>query len=142
MIPHPAEPPETSVSSDPTTHDPVLTGLLLCRDLIFTTKITQTAASFGCRIYVASNELQAASHIELSQPRVVFVDLTAGEMVAPTALARYLKLGRADASFVAFGPHVDAESLAAAKSAGCQSVLTRKKFTAELPELIRFYFRR
>ena len=65
----------------------------------------------------------ARSLIETSQPRVVFIDLTAGEMAAPGALIAYQKLAGPDAWFVAFGPHVEAEALAAAKAAGCQVVL-------------------
>jgi len=122
------------------TTDPESTGLLLCRDLIFTTKVKETAAALGYQIQVAGNPLLARSLIESSRPRVVFVDLTAGEMVAPGALSDYRKLAGPDVWFVAFGPHVEAESLTAARTAGCQAVLTRSKFTAELPELMRIYF--
>ena len=55
------------------------TGLLLCRDLIFTTKVKGTAAELGYRMLVASDESLAKSLIETYRPRVVFVDLTAGE---------------------------------------------------------------
>jgi hypothetical protein len=41
---------------------------------------------------------------------------------------------------VAFGPHVDANALVAAKAAGCQVVMPRSKFSAELPDLLRCYF--
>src|SRR5262249_48889882 len=109
----------------PKPENPEATGVLLSRDLIFTTKITSTAAALGSRVHVASNEFSATSLIESSRPQVVFVDLTAGAMVAPEALARYRKQTGPGSQFVAFGPHVDADSLAAAQSAGCQVVLTR-----------------
>jgi len=134
--------PVTIVSSVSTTTNLELTGLLLCRDLIFTTKVKETAAALGYRIQVAGDPLLAKSLIETSRPRVVFIDLTAGEMVAPGVLSAYLKLASPDIWFVAFGPHVEAESLIAAKNAGCQAVLTRSKFAAELPELMRLYFSR
>ena len=60
----------------------------------------------------------------------------------PSALNTYQSLAGSDAWFVAFGPHVEADSLAAAKAAGCQVVLPRSKFTAELPELMQRYFSR
>ena len=115
-------------------------GLLLSCDLIFTTKVKQTAAALGYSVLVASNTSLARSLIEKSRPRVVFVDLTAGEMVSPIALSTYLELAGADAWFLAFGPHVEADVLAAAKAAGCQVVLPRSKFAADLPELMRRYF--
>jgi len=43
--------------------------------------------------------------------------------------------------FVAFGSHVDTEALAAARAAGCDPVMPRSKFSMELHELIRRYFR-
>jgi hypothetical protein len=115
-------------------------GLLLSRDLIFTTKITQTAAALGRQIAVASDAASARSFIEASRPPVVFVDLTAGEVVSPPAVRRYVELAGTDTWFVAFGPHVEADALAAAKSAGCQVVLPRSKFAAELPALLERYF--
>ena len=84
------------------------------------------AAALGYRLQVAGDLLLANSLIETSRPRVVFVDLTAGEMVAPGVLRAYLKLAGPDVWFVAFGPHVEAESLTAAKVASCQAVLTSR----------------
>jgi len=134
--------PATIASPASTTTDSESTGLLLCRDLIFTTKVKGTAAALGYRIQVAGDPLLAKSLIQTSQPRVVFVDLTAGEMAAPSALSAYLKLAGPAVWFVAFGPHVEAQSLNLARAAGCQAVLTRSKFAAELPELMRLYFSR
>ena len=42
---------------------------------------------------------------------------------------------------MAFGSHVDTEALAAARAAGCDPVMPRSKFTAELAKLIERYFR-
>jgi len=134
--------PGTIPGSVSTTTDPGATGLLISRDLIFTTKVKGTAGALGYRLQVVGEPSLARSLIETSRPRVVFVDLTAGELVAPDALSAYLKLAGPDVWFVAFGPHVEAESLAAAKAAGCHAVLTRSKFAAELPELMRLYFSR
>jgi CheY-like chemotaxis protein len=115
-------------------------GLLLSRDLIFTSKITGTASALGHRIVVASNPKLARATIETSSPRVVFVDLAAGDLVAVPALREYRSLAAPETPFVAFGSHVDTEALALAKSAGCDPVLARSKFSAELADLIRRYF--
>ena len=47
------------------------TGLLLSRDLIFTTKIKGTAAELGYSMMVAGSESQAQSMIEAHRPRVI-----------------------------------------------------------------------
>ena len=112
-------------------------GLLLTRDLIFTSKVTGTGQSLGRRILTAGNEALASSLIEERRPRVVFIDLAAGGLVRPEALAAYRTLAGDDAAFVAFGSHVDTEALARAMEAGCDPVLPRSRFTTELPDLIR-----
>jgi DNA-binding NarL/FixJ family response regulator len=115
-------------------------GLLLSRDLIFTTKIKATAAELGYQIHVASDVILAESLIANHRPQVILIDLTAGDLCALSALCAYRKLAGSDAWFVAFGPHVDAGALARAKAAGCQATMPRSRFASELPELIQRYF--
>jgi CheY-like chemotaxis protein len=116
------------------------TGLLLSRDLIFTSKVTGTARELGHRVLVAGNTALASAMIAQWKPLVVFVDLSAGELVAVPALLAYRSAAGPDTPFVAFGSHVDTASLASARDAGCDPVLPRSRFSAELPDLIRRYF--
>ncbi len=134
--------PMIALSPAPTIakHSPA--GLLLCRDLIFTTKVRATAQALGFHIQVAGDAQAVQSAIETLCPQVIFIDLTAGELVAPQALSDYLKLAGPDVWFVAFGPHVEEAALAAAKAAGCQVVLPRSKFAGDLPKLMQSYFSR
>jgi hypothetical protein len=115
-------------------------GLLLSHDLIFTSKIKGTATALGYPMTVAGSDSQARSIIETYRPRVVLVDLTAGDLVSPAALVSYQAMTGPDVWFVAFGSHVDIDTLAAAKTAGCHVVLPRSRFSAELPKLMRLYF--
>jgi DNA-binding NtrC family response regulator len=115
-------------------------GLLLCRDLIFISKIVGTAAELGYQFMIAGSRPQAKSLIETKRPQVVLIDLTTGEMAAPAALGEYQRVAASNMWFVAFGPHVDVNLLSAAKAAGCHVVLPRSRFTAELPALMRRYF--
>jgi hypothetical protein len=108
--------------------------------LIFTAKVKGTAAELGYPMMVAGAETQARSMIETYRPRVVLVDLTAGAMVAPAALIAYQGLAGPESWFVAFGSHVEVDTLAAAKAAGCHVVLPRSRFAGELPTLLRHYF--
>jgi CheY-like chemotaxis protein len=124
----------------PVPEHPGPTGILLSRDLIFTSKVTGTARELGYRVLVAGNLALARAMIEERQPQVVFVDLAAGELVAPEALVALRELAGAGTPFVAFGSHVDTAALAAAKAAGCAEVMPRSRFSAELPALIRRYF--
>jgi hypothetical protein len=114
-------------------------GLLLSRDLIFTSKVTGTARELGRRVMVAGNLALATSMVEQWRPRVVFVDLAAGELASPVAIVALRRLADPSTAFVAFGSHVDTAALDAARGAGCDPVLPRSQFTAQLPELVRRY---
>lgn len=127
------------LSSTPDSGDLTPAGVLVSRDLIFTTKITGTARALGFRIAVAGNGALAVKTIAEAKPRVVFVDLAAGDLGKPEALLAYQAAAGPETPIVAFGSHVDTESLDAARGAGCREVLPRSKFSAELPELIRKY---
>ncbi|WZP00835.1 response regulator [Isosphaeraceae bacterium EP7] len=115
-------------------------GLLLSRDLIFTSKVTGTARELGHRVIVAGNVALASAMLERWRPTVVLVDLAAGELVSVAALTAYRKLAPEGTPFLAFGSHVDTKALADAASAGCDPVMPRSRFTVELPALIRRYF--
>jgi CheY-like chemotaxis protein len=130
--------PGSAAASSP--RDDRATGILLSRDLIFTSKVTGTARALGYRMLVAGNVELAATMIAQWRPCVVFVDLGAGELVSPEALLHYQSLAGPGTHFVAFGSHVDTQALATARAAGCDPVLPRSKFAAELPELIKRYF--
>ncbi len=121
--PHPSAPP----------------GILLSRDLIFTSKVTGTARMLGRRVLVAGDVSLASAMIAQWQPRVVFIDLAAGDLVQSAALLAFQKLAAPATPFVAFGSHVDTAALAAARALGCDPVLPRSRFSAELPELIGRY---
>jgi CheY-like chemotaxis protein len=120
---------------EPTPGGPV--GLLLSRDLIFTSKVTGTARALGFRVMTAGNLELASSMIEQWRPRAVFVDLASGDLTAPPALIAFRRLATPGTPFVAFGSHVDMSALDAARASGCDPVLPRSRFSAELPELIR-----
>ena len=116
------------------------TGILLCRDLIFTTKVQGTAQALGYHLEVIGDVSKAKSAIGRLHPQVIFVDLTAGNLSDPGSLSDYIKLAGPDVWLVAFGPHVEKEALARAKAAGCQVVLPRSKFAEDLPRLMRSYY--
>jgi hypothetical protein len=138
MMERPATESRSAFSSHAIGSEPA--GLLLSRDLIFTSKVKGTAVELGYSIFVAGNDSQVRSMIESCRPLVVFVDLTAGDLCAPRALVLYQEIAGPEVWFVAFGSHVDVNALQAARTAGCHVVLPRSRFAAELPALMRQYF--
>jgi len=104
---------------------------------MFTAKVTGTAGELGYSMRVAGDAATALALIRELRPRLILVDLAAGELAAPQALAEYRQLAGPSAWLVAVGPHVDAERLAQARAAGCDLALPRSKFSADLPALLR-----
>jgi hypothetical protein len=119
---------------------PEAVGIVVGRDLMFTAKVTGTAGDLGYRMRVAGDVGTARALIEELRPRLILVDLAAGESAAPPALSDYRRLAGPSAWLVAVGPHVDAERLAEARAAGCQLALPRSKFSADLPALLQRCF--
>ncbi len=133
---------DESSSSPDLSSDEAPTGLVVARDLWFTSKVTGTASELGYRMRTASDAATAPRLIEQSRPRLVLIDLTAAGLADPDAMADYHRLAGPSAWLVAVGPHVEAERLAAARAAGCQLALPRSKFAADLPGLLRRCFDR
>jgi DNA-binding NarL/FixJ family response regulator len=115
---------------------PPPSGLLLGRDLFFNSKITGTAQALGHKITVAGTREKALERLASESPRLVFADLGAGDLCSAEALSSYISAAPS-ATFIAFGSHVDTDSLRVAREAGCTDVMPRSKLTATLPDLIR-----
>ena len=114
-------------------------GLLISRDLIFTSKVVGTAQALGYRIITAGNVALVEAHLTAWKPVVVLIDLSAGEAASPEAIRGYRAIAP-HVPILGFGSHVDTDILQAAKEAGCDPVLPRSRFSHELPNLIRGYF--
>lgn len=113
-------------------------GLLLTRDLMFTSKVTSTAASFGLRIEVVGTVEQLKLRMAEATPRAVFLDLSLSDL-DPVQVVAALPVA-ARLQVIAFGSHVDEARLNAAREAGCDDVMPRSKFSATLPDLLQRVF--
>jgi CheY-like chemotaxis protein len=110
-------------------------GLVLSDDLIFASRIAGTARALGLEVRQARDVGRLPELARQLQARCVIVDLAFPGLDLPDLMRR---LGEAGAPrVVAYGSHVDAESLRAAREAGCAPVLPRSKFVEDLPNELR-----
>jgi DNA-binding NarL/FixJ family response regulator len=124
---------------DPSPPEPV--GLVLSDDLIFSSRILGTGSAHGLNLRTAKN---AAALVELArkyQPRGVFIDLHNPGLVLPDLLLALGEVCPGRPRLIAYGSHVDAPTLRAARLAGCDVVLPRSKFVEELPEQLPAWLR-
>lgn len=104
--------------------------LALCSDLIFSSKIKGSADQLGvpCRVVgtVAAAKQAAADGCDH-----LIIDLS-----NPTTLEELKELRTLAKTVTAFGAHVDVERLNQARQAGCDNVLPRSQFSANLVQVL------
>ncbi len=111
-------------------------GLLLCDDLIFTSRITGTARGLGLTVRSARSGEALVEMARQSPPHGVLIDLSNPGLVLPELLARLAEVCPTMPRVVAYGSHVDTATLKAAREAGCDPVLPRSKFVEDLPRAL------
>ena len=110
------------------------TALLICQDLFFTSKVTGTAAGLGLRVDVVGDIQLALSRLATEPYRGILVDLSIPGLSISDLIDQLPAEDRPPV--IAFGAHVQADLLHAARKAGCDDALPRSKFSASLPELL------
>ncbi len=103
--------------------------LIVCDDLMFTSKVTATARAHGLTAAVARTPADAAR--KAAGVGCVIVDLHLPGLDVPALLGE-LRAAGSRAAVIGFGSHVDVETLKAARAAGCDRVLPRSQFVREL----------
>ena len=111
--------------------NPSACGLLLCDDLIFTSRITGTAKALGLLVRSARDVALLSSMAREKPPTCVLLDLQHPQLDLVALLIELRAIG--PMCVVGYGSHVDAATLHAARVAGCDPVLPRSRFVEELP---------
>jgi CheY-like chemotaxis protein len=114
-------------------------GLLLCDDLMFTSRITGTGRALGLTIKPIPSQADLEALASKEAPSCVLIDLANTGLVIADLVRKLRPEGKVP-YFVAFGSHVDAATLNAARQAGCDLVLPRSKFAEELPTALPRWF--
>jgi CheY-like chemotaxis protein len=112
------------------------TGLLICQDLMFISKVTGTANSLGYAVET-TNIQQGLNKAAAGGYACVLLDLSLQPLAVPD-LTRVLA-GEPPTPVIAFGAHVETERLAEARAAGCREVLPRSQFNMQLPQILTRY---
>lgn len=121
-----------SNQTEPTTR----LGVLLCQDMLFTSRITGTAQDLGLLVKPVRTLQALTALLHPQPPSCIIVDLAHPEL----RISEFMDLVRTGCTpvprVVAYGSHVDTATLRAAREAGCAVVLPRSKFVEELPRAL------
>src|SRR5262245_9327895 len=109
-------------------------GLLLCDDLLFTSRITGTAGVLGLTLQGVKSAAALQAAVQNGTPRCVIVDLHNPGLVIAELVDWLRQQCDPMPRLIAYGSHVDTATLKAARTAGCDVVLPRSKFVEELPD--------
>jgi CheY-like chemotaxis protein len=111
-------------------------ALLLCEDMIFTSRIVGTAEALGLSIKTAKDQAALQELAKRQAVSCVIIDL-ANPGLNISALIDWLRQNCTPTPrTVAYGAHVNVESLKKAREAGCDLVLPRSKFAEDLPRAL------
>ncbi|MBL8868111.1 MAG: hypothetical protein KF873_05465 [Gemmataceae bacterium] len=106
-----------------------MSGLLLSDDLIFTSRILATARAHGLAMTAAKTQDALLAKTKDAPPTGVILDLHNPTLDLSALLSELKSLGT---RVIAYGSHVDAERLKAARATGCDLVLPRSAFVEKL----------
>jgi DNA-binding response OmpR family regulator len=114
-----------------------MTILLLTRDLSVVSQVDGAAARGGAVARTVSNEEDVAARSAGEAVDLIVVDLGTPS-INVAALVEQVKAAIDEPPrIVAFGSHVHVERLAAAREAGCDVVMSRGQFFAQLDAVLR-----
>jgi CheY-like chemotaxis protein len=111
--------------------------LIVVDDLIFLSKIQQTAKLVGASVEVVEPR-KLPTRITQASVHAIILDLNHRSGTAVEVL-RALKSDPVAASIPVLGfiSHVQTELATAARAAGCDQVLARSSFSAQLPDILK-----
>lgn len=107
-------------------------GLMLCDDLIFFSRVSGAARAAGLTVRMVRSAAALLAAARVAAPGGVIVDVHNPGLDLPALLAGLKDACVAPPRVIAYGSHVEAAVLRAARQAGCDQVLPRSVFVEEL----------
>jgi CheY-like chemotaxis protein len=111
-------------------------AVLLSTDLMVASRVQGAAVSSGTSLATVSNVTQAVGQCRAAAAAVLFVDLALPALDVSALVNDLKNSGARPPRIIAFGPHVHEEKLAAAQQAGCDVVVSRGQFFAQVDSLL------
>ena len=114
-----------------------MTVVLLTGDLMAISRVGGAAAASGIEFRAASTAPQAAALCREMHADVLIIDLATPSLDAAAVVADVRSGTVKPPVVVAFGPHVHEQRLNAAREAGCDRVVSRGQFFAQLDAMLQ-----
>lgn len=109
----------------------------LISELMTRSRLAAAAARAGSDVEVVGSIEALLESLQSRLPQLVILDLEHPGLDPLELVPRLREILPPDALVLAFGPHVHEARLAAAAQAGCDRVLARGQFHAQIHEIVR-----
>lgn len=107
-------------------------GLMLCDDLIFFSRVSGAARAVGLSVRMVRSAVDLVTAARTNSPAGIILDVHNPGLNLPALLAELREACPTMPRVIAYGSHVEAATLRAARQAGCDRVLPRSQFVEEL----------
>jgi DNA-binding NarL/FixJ family response regulator len=111
--------------------------ILLSADLATSSKVSGAAARREIPFSAAMTVDRLCELAGAAPGSLVLLDLTFADLTVNDVVAKLRALARPPQAIVAFGPHVHEAKLVEAAAAGCDRVMSRGQFYAQVDELLQ-----
>jgi DNA-binding response OmpR family regulator len=112
-------------------------ALLVTADLVFASKFAAAVQRASVTGDTALDREALESKLSAGSPKLVVLDLSTPWLEVPAVMERLNSLGESKPTVLAFGAHVKIDALDAARIAGCDVVIPRGQFNAQMDELLK-----
>src|SRR5919107_4085735 len=111
--------------------------LAAVEDLLFKSKISETASTLGIEASFPRNPKRLLEALHESPPDLLVLDLNSARF-EPLALLQTIRSDAATRNVPAVGflSHVHKDLAVAAREAGCDRIVARSAFTRDLPQIL------
>jgi PleD family two-component response regulator len=111
--------------------------LAAVEDLLFKSKISETASTLGIEASFPRNPKRLLEALHESPPDLLVLDLNSARF-EPLSLLRSVRSEEAtsDVPTLGFLSHVQKDLAVAAREAGCDRIVARSAFTRDLPQIL------
>ncbi len=113
-----------------------MTVILLTADLAVISRVEGAASRIGAATRAVSAESEAIELCVAEQANLLIADLNLASLNVMSLVERVKAAATDPPRIIAFGPHVHAERLAEAREAGCDEVMSRGQFFAQLDAIL------
>ncbi|MBP3960646.1 hypothetical protein J8F10_35935 [Gemmata sp. G18] len=107
-------------------------GLMLCDDLIFFSRVSGAARAAGLTVRMVRTQTDLLVAARSAAPGGIILDVHNPGLDLPGLLAELKTVCEVVPRVTAYGSHVEADVLRAARQAGCDRVLPRSQFVKDL----------